>query len=319
MMRTITHWMTGTLVLACVLAQTSEARAQQSDRPAEATSLFGEPLLRPEIEPERKARLLDDLADAQAEHERNPESEQAAIWVGRRLGYLGRFNEAVEVFTRALTRHTHSHHLLRHRGHRYITLRQFDRAIDDLRRASMLVEGLPDEVEPDGAPNPAGIPRSTIQTNIWYHLALAHYLKGENERALDAWRRCLDLSKNDDMRVATLNWLILTQRRLGMHDEARRALQDVHTDMDVIENVGYHRLLLFYKGELELGDLLDPEADDSVQLSTIGYGVGAWLLAEGRRDAAMQLFGQVRETPTWPAFGYIAAEADLHRLGGNRR
>ena len=42
-----------------------------------------------------------------------------------------------------------------------------------------LVAAKPDEVEPDGAPNARGIPRSTLQSNIWYHLGLAQYLAGD--------------------------------------------------------------------------------------------------------------------------------------------
>ena len=62
-------------------------------------------------------------------------------------------------------------------------------AIADLRRASQLVAGKPDEVEPDGAPNKAGIPRSTLQSNIWYHLGLAQYLRGDFRRRWPAIAR----------------------------------------------------------------------------------------------------------------------------------
>ena len=60
--------------------------------------------------------------------------------------------------------------MYRHRGHRYITVAQFDRAIADFEKAVALIKGTPDEIEPDGAPNPTGKPRSTLHFNIWYHL-----------------------------------------------------------------------------------------------------------------------------------------------------
>ena len=41
----------------------------------------------------------------------------------------------------------------RHRGHRYITMRQFDKAVADLSRAAELIEGKPDEPEPAADPS----------------------------------------------------------------------------------------------------------------------------------------------------------------------
>ena len=145
----------------------------------EATSLFGKPLVSVPPTGEQKARLEADLAKAQAAYDRDPSSADAAIWLGRRLAYLGRFNDAITAYSRGIERHPNEARLYRHRGHRYVTIRKFDLAIADLRRATQLIAGKPDEVEPDGAPNKAGIPRSTLQSNIWYHLGLAQYLKGD--------------------------------------------------------------------------------------------------------------------------------------------
>ena len=150
----------------------------------EATSLFGKPLISTPPTGETKARLEADLAKAQADYDRDPSSADAVIWLGRRLAYLGRFNDAIAAYTRGIERHPNEPRLYRHRGHRYITIRKFDLAIADLRRASQLIAGKPDAIEPDGAPNRAGIPRSTLQSNIWYHLGLAQYLTGDFTGAL---------------------------------------------------------------------------------------------------------------------------------------
>ncbi len=50
-----------------------------------------------------------------------------------------------------------------------------------------------------------------------------------------------------------------------------------------------------------------------MRFATVGYGVGSLRLAEGRRDAAIDLFERVMEAGNWPAFGFIAAEAELSR------
>ena len=87
------------------------------------------------------------------------------------------------MFSKGVQAHPNNPRMYRHRGHRYITTRQFDRAIADFEKAVTLIKGTPDEIEPDGAPNPTGKPRSTLHFNIWYHLGLAYYLKGDYQKA----------------------------------------------------------------------------------------------------------------------------------------
>ena len=69
---------------------------------------------------------------------------------------------------------------------------------------------MPDSVEPDGAPNAAGIPTSTLHTNIYYHLGLARFLLGQYEQAVAAYREGLACELcHPDMRVAFSDWLYL--------------------------------------------------------------------------------------------------------------
>lgn len=286
---------------------------QAEDVPAgaEAVSLLGEPLFRPELAPATRDRLEADLAAARAAHDRAPEDADAIIWLGRRLAYLARYRDAIEVFSHGIGLHPTDARLYRHRGHRWITVRELDRAIGDLAHAADLVEGQPDEVEPDGAPNEYGIPTSTLHSNIWYHLALAHYLKHDFEAALPAWRAALAVSTNDDMLVATSDWLYMTLRRLGRDAEAAAVLDPIHADMRILENHAYHRRLLMYRGELEPDSLLAGDTADPVQLATYGYGLGNWYLYNGDADRARAVFRRILEGPNWAAFGYIAAEAEL--------
>jgi hypothetical protein len=277
----------------------------------EAISLLGEPLRAPALAPQTRARLEADLADARAAHEVAPDDPDALIWVGRRLAYLGRYRDAIDAFTRGLEQHPGDARFHRHRGHRWITVRELDLAIADLTRAAELVDGQPDEIEPDGMPNEYGIPTSTLHSNIWYHLALAHYLRHDFQRALPAWRRALEVSTNDDMYVATADWLYMTLRRLGRDAEAAAVLEPIHADMRILENHAYHRRLLMYRGEVEPDELLATDTDDPVQLATYGYGVANWHLVNGDTARAHDLFRRIIAGPNWAAFGYIAAEAEL--------
>lgn len=260
------------------------------------------------------------LLEARKALVREPESVDAAVWVGRRTAYLGKYREAIDIYSEALEKHPDSPHLLRHRGHRWISVRQLGRAVEDLSRAAELVRGQEDEIEQDGLPNERGIPTSTLHSNIYYHLGLAHYLRGEFEQALAAYRECLEVSKNPDMLSATTYWLHLTLRRLDRHDQALEALEAITRDMDIIENTDYHRLLIGYKHHEGVHELWEEASADpsTVRFGTVAYGIGAYHLVEGRAEKAMGLFEKALESSNWAAFGYIAAEAEIARARSGR-
>jgi tetratricopeptide (TPR) repeat protein len=296
-------------MMLALLAHTMGAAAQNDGR--EATSLLGKPLLRPEIAADSRAGLEKNLADARASYERSPDNADAIIWLGRRVAYLGRYREAIDIFSEGIRKHPNDARLYRHRGHRYITVRELDSAIRDLQRAAALERDQPDEIEPDGAPNRYNIPTSTLQSNIWYHLALAHYLKHDFDNALRAWLEAMKVSKNDDMLVATSDWLYMTYRRLGRSADAAKVLEPIHKDMRILENEAYHKRLLMYKGEVAPEAVLAFDNPDPVQVATYGYGVGNWYLYNGQRERALELFRRILDGRNWAAFGFIAAEAEL--------
>jgi tetratricopeptide (TPR) repeat protein len=232
------------------------------------------------------------------------------------MAYLGRYREAIAIFTAAIEKFPDEPRLYRHRGHRFITTRRFDDAIADLAKAARLLADRSDEVEPDGLPNARNIPTSTLKSNVWYHLGLAQYLRGDFHGALAAYRECAKFSTNPDMLVATTHWLYMTLRRLGREAEATAALEPILPGLDVIENGDYYRLLKVDQGRLRPEEVL-ADAEDSgnaVSFATVGYGIGNWHLVNGRRREAIELFRRVIAGGSWASFGYVAAETDLARL-----
>ena len=187
------------------------------------------------------------LLEAKTNYEKDSFNIDVIIWLGRRTAYLGNYQQAIDIFSRGIRLHPTDARLYRHRGHRYITLRCFEKAIGDFTKAADLIKGKPDEVEPDGMPNAQNIPTSTLQSNIWYHLGLCYFISGKYAEALDAYNKCLVVSKNNDMYVATANWLYITLRKLGKQEEAEKLLQTIPFDMALIENRDYHQVLLLYK------------------------------------------------------------------------
>jgi tetratricopeptide (TPR) repeat protein len=297
------------LVLVLILSGVQAQTAPQG------TSLLGKPLISAAPAEAARERLDANLAAAREQYNKNPNDADAIIWLGRRLAYLGRYRDAIATFTEGIQKHPTDARMYRHRGHRYLTVRELDQATADFSKAAELIAGKPDEIEPDGQPNAKNIPTSTLNTNIFYHLGLAHYLRGEFEPALKAYRECLRFSKNPDMLVATTHWLYMTLRRLDRPGEARQALEPISADMEIIENMSYHRLLMLYKGTEKADALASSLAAGSLDAVTIGYGLGNWHLYNGRRDQAMTTFRLIveRNETQWPAFGYLAAEAELAR------
>ncbi len=275
---------------------------------AEAMSFLGVPLYPPAPTPEAVAAY----EAARAASEVSPEDVDALIWYGRRAAYLGRYQEAIRIYSDGIERFPDDARFYRHRGHRYITTRQLENAIADFEHAAWLVEGTEDEVEPDGMPNALGIPVSTLQSNIWYHLGLAYYLNGDNERAVQAFSERAASAVNNDMMVSTAHWLYTTLRRLGRNDEAAAVLVPITADMEVIENTAYLRLCLFYKGEIAESDLVVEGSSSSA--AAIAYGVANWHLAEGDTEGGTAMLEAIVNGDNWAAFGHIAAEADLARF-----
>jgi len=275
-------------------------------------SLLGKPLIRPALPADVEKQREDDLAAARHEYEANPESADAIIWLGRRLAYVGRYREAIDVFSEGIRKHPDDARLYRHRGHRYITLRHFKDAETDLEKAAALVKGKPDEVEPDGLPNARNIPLSSLQSNIYYHLGLAYYLEGDFDRALRAYQRCMQLAKNADRLVSTSNWMYMTLRRMGRPKDADKVLEPISTSMDVIENVAYHKLLLMYDGDIAPEELATQDAT-TTDGATILYGIGNWYFYNGEPEKAWPIWQQVIDADNWAAFGAIAAESEVAR------
>jgi tetratricopeptide (TPR) repeat protein len=299
------------LIPARIVAQ---AGRMSADSVFEATSLLGEKLVRPTPTGEARTKMEELLSAATRAYNSAPTNADSIIWLGRRTAYLGRFNEAIDIYTRGIALHPKDARLLRHRGHRYLTTRQLDKAIADFQKAYELTRNKPDEIEPDGLPNARNIPTSSLKSNIRYHLGLAHYLKGNFAKAAKLYAEDVAAARNVDTHVASAHWLYMSLRRLGKVREAEAVLIPISAKMDVIENTAYHRLLLLYKGELKPSDILPDQETPTLENVTTAYGVANWHLYNGRKDEAAKLFQQITAVKSqWTSFGYLAAEAELAR------
>jgi tetratricopeptide (TPR) repeat protein len=294
----------------------------QPEPPAyQAVSPLGDTLRAFPLSSEARSRYERQLGEAWGAYSRAPRNADSVIWYARRLGYLGRIRESIDIYTRGITMYPENPWMYRHRGHRYISVRELDKSIADLEKATALVAGKPDIVEEDGQPNARNMPIGTLHSNIAYHLGLAYYLKGDFARAVPVYQREIANAKNDDRLVSTAHWLYMSLRRLGRDQEAAVSLNAIGRTMNVIENETYHRLLLLYKGILPVDSVLAlaPDGQMSVTDATAAYGIGNWHLYNGRRAEAERVFRRILAGGQWGSFGYIAAEAELARMGGASR
>lgn len=273
-----------------------------------AISLMGKDL----IAPEPSQKLVEKYENHKSKYLQDTSSVENLIWYARFEAYLANYNEAIELFNNGIKRFPNDPRLYRHVGHRYISVRDFDAAIDNLNKAVSLIEGKDNEVEPDGMPNAQNIPVSTLHGNIWYHLGLAYYLKNDMQNALASYKNCLASGSNPDNIVSSTHWLYMISRRMDNKDEADRYLTVITKDMEVIENMAYHNICLFYKGEISLKELIGDESQGASN-DAISYAVANWHLYNNDLLAAKPLYDKLLAKASWNSFGYIAAEADFVR------
>ncbi len=255
----------------------------------EAVSLLGAKL---QAQPDEKG----EVRAAEEKLAADPKNIDLLIALGRAQAGVWRYRDAIATYTKAIAIAPSDARLYRHRGHRYISTRQFDKAVTDMQRAAQLNER---------------------DFDIWYHFGLAYYLKGEFSKAEPPYRKCYDVaveSRNDDSIVAITDWLYMTLRRQKKDAEAARLLERITPEMGVKENKSYFDRLLFYKGLKKESELVNVEKATDLEIATVGYGIGNWHFYNGDRVRAEEYFRRIVSGKYWPAFGFIAAEAELARL-----
>ncbi len=300
---------------SCNLESKKEIQIARADFDDEKIySLFGKELLPPPTD-QAVAKHKDSLLQvAERDFLLDSLNEDNIIWYGRRLAYLYKYVDAIKVYSDGLHHFPSSYRILRHRGHRYISARKFDLAISDLKNAAELVENQPLQIEKDGIPNIINKPLSNTHFNIWYHLGLAYYLKGDFQAAAKSYETCLQYALNDDLICAVVDWLYMTYRELNKESKAKKLLFLVHEDMTIIENASYYKRIRMYQGKLAPSALLTvsgEEQDKQLSMATQGFGLGNWYRLQGDDKKAVEIFNQVVEGESWSAFGYIAAEVML--------
>lgn len=297
------------LIVASACADAPPAEPASAPREPEAVSLLGEPLF-------ARDDTAGEIAAADQALVETPNDVELLIAAARVRRNWWQYREEVAIYTRVLQLAPEDWRPWRFRGHRWISLRDFEAAVRDLERAREL---------------------APLNWDVSYHLGLAYFVSGRFAEAADEYVRCLELaadaaaaaadsdafrscSRNatdPESRVAMTEWAARALLRAGRQAQADALVGAVPADLEVSENLAYYHALLYAKGLRSADELLAAgRAGEPYRLETVGYGVATRLLVAGDTAAAFGIFDELARDPWWPGFGRIAAEAELARASG---
>ena len=237
----------------------------------------------------------DALKAARAALEADPKNIARIIDVGVAESGARQFREAIMTFTKGLEIEPNNALLLRWRGHRHLSVREFERAAADLTRGAKL--------DP------------TIY-GIWYHLGVLQYVRGEFAAAADSFAKALPLAPEAGELQGSTDWLWMSLSRAGRTAEAKALLDrkpDSKPEFKPVENA-YTRRLKLYRGEIGPDSVVTATDTEDVPVATLSYGLGNGYLIRGDKVEARKWFERAIQSGGWPAFGFIASEAELRRL-----
>jgi len=222
----------------------------------------------------------------------DPTSVDRLLALGLAQAGVRQYREAIESFSRGLELAPDNPLLLRWRGHRYLSVRELDRALADLTRGSRIDPSI---------------------YGIWYHLGIVHFARGEFDLAASDFRRAQPLAPDAGELAGSTDWLWMSLSRAGRTSEAREML-DRRPDSLPVDNA-YARRLRLYRGEIGPDQVLTDQDTDGVNVATLSYGLGNWYVVRGDFTEARKWFERSVSTDGWPAFGFIVSEIELGRLG----
>jgi len=222
-----------------------------------------------------------------------PNNIERIIALGIAQSSVRQFREAIQTFTRGLRIDPKNAVLYRWRGHRFLSVRDYDRALADLNQG-------------------ASIDSSVY--GIWYHLGILRYIRGEYAAAAEAFKRGLPIAPNAGERAGSYDWQWMALMRAGKEDAARALLRSMPDSVPIAAANAYSQRLRLYQGRIGPGDVFTPADTGDVAVATLSYGIGNWYLLRKETKRAKEWFERSVQSGGWPAFGFMASEAELKRM-----
>jgi tetratricopeptide (TPR) repeat protein len=231
------------------------------------------------------------IARAQRALAADPRNVDLIIALGTAQSGARQFREAIQTFTRGLEIAPNNAILYRWRGHRYLSVRELDRALADFDR---------------------GLKIDSTVYGIWYHLGIVRFARGEFAPAAEAFRHAQPRAPDAGELAGSTDWLWMSLMRAGQANEARAMLARRPDSLPVAN--AYTRRLQLYRGEITPAQVFTPADTADVQVATLAYGLGNWYLVRGDTARARSYFERSIRSSGWPGFGFIMSEVELRRL-----
>ena len=221
----------------------------------------------------------------------DPKNVQRIIDLGVAQSGARQFREAIQTFTRGLAIAPNDPMLYRWRGHRYLSVRELDRAKADLEK---------------------GFALDSTNYGILYHLGIVRYIRGDFAGAAAMFQRAQPRAPDAGELAGSTDWLWMSLMRAGRKADAEAML--ARRPDSLVVNNAYARRLKLYRGEIGPDAVFTPADTADVQVATLSYGLGNWYLVRGDTARAKTLFQRSVQSGGWPGFGFMVSEAELRRL-----
>ena len=231
------------------------------------------------------------VARAQTALAADPKNVQRFIDLGVAQSGARQFREAIQTFTRGLAIAPNDPMLYRWRGHRYLSVRELDRAKADLEN---------------------GFTLDSTNYGILYHLGIVRYIRSDFAGAAAMFQRGQRRAPDAGELAGSTDWLWMSLMRAGRKAEAEAML--ARRPDSLVVNNAYARRLKLYRGEIGPDAVFTPADTADVQVATLSYGLGNWYLVRGDTARAKTLFQRSVQSGGWPGFGFMVSEAELRRL-----
>ena len=233
------------------------------------------------------------VARAESTLAAEPRNVERIIALGLAQSAVRQYREAIQTFSRGLAIAPSNPLLYRWRGHRHLSVREYDAAERDLAAGSRL---------------------DTASYDIWYHLGVLRFVRGDFGGAADAFARCQQRAPNANELVGATDWLWMSLARAGRPADARAALAALSDTVRATPGQAYARRIELYRGAITPELVITPADTSDITVATLAFGVGNWYLVQRDTTAARHWFARAVASGGWPAFGFMAAEAELRRL-----
>jgi len=233
------------------------------------------------------------VARTQAALAADPRNVQRRIHVAVAQSGVRQFREAIATLSDGLSMTPDDVMLLRWRGHRYISVREFALARADLTRGYAL---------------------DSTNYGILFHLGVLHFAEGRFTDAVTMFMRAQPLAPDGGERAGSTDWLWMSLARAGRMQDGNAMLARRPDSLPTPPGYAYVSRLRLYRGEVTPATLFTPADTADTQVATLNYGVGNWLLVRGDSAGARAAFERSVASGGWAGFGFIVSEMELQRM-----